>query len=275
MYTVYIVCLIIFLSDAGELMSIKKEDFREEDLYKPVYDYLCGMGYTVRGEVGHCDVAAVKGQELLIVEMKKSLNLDVVLQATLRQRFADMVYVAVPKPVKILFSKRWRDLGYLLKRLQLGLMLISVNGDLSFAEVAFEPIPFNMARVKGQGKRKRQELIKEFESRHGNYNSGGSTGKKLMTAYREMAVHTACCLIKYGPLSPKALRQIGTDAKKTTTILGKNHYGWFEKISRGLYSISEKGKMEVKEYKVFYEYYTELIENNEVEKSIRLLGKGK
>jgi hypothetical protein len=243
-------------------MSSKKiKDFREEDLYKPIYDYINELGYTVRSEVSHCDVAAVKGEELIVVEMKKHLNLEVIMQAALRQKLADFVYVAVPKPGKGLFSKRWKNLSYLLKRLQLGLMVVSLKEDCSYAEVVFEPTAFDMIKSKKQSNKKRQELIKELDYRYGDFNTGGSTGKKLMTAYREMAIHTACCLIKYGPLKPKALRQLGTDEKKTTTILRKNHYGWFENISRGLYDINEKGRLEAAENKEIYEYYMSLIED--------------
>jgi hypothetical protein len=242
-------------------MSSKKiKDFREEDLYKPIYDYISELGYTVRSEVSHCDVAAVKGEELIVVEMKKHLNLEVIMQAVLRQKLADLVYIAVPKPDKSLFSKRWKNLSYLLRRLQLGLMVVSLKEDYSYAEVVFEPTAFDMIKSKKRSNKKRQELIKELDYRYGDFNTGGSTGKKLMTAYREMAIHTACCLIRYGPLKPKALRQLGTDEKKTTTILRKNHYGWFENISRGLYDINEKGRLEAAGYKEVYEYYMSLIE---------------
>lgn len=243
----------------------KKKDFREEDLYRPIYEYLSDLGYTVRSEVSHCDIAAVKGDELLVVEMKKSLNLDVILQATLRQKVADMVYIAVPKPGRDLFSRRWSNLSYLLKRLQLGLMVVSLKEDYSGVEVVFEPAVFDMIKSKKKSKKKKQSLIKEFESRYGDFNTGGSTGKKLMTAYREMAIHAACCLAKYGPLSPKALRQLGTDKKKTTTILRDNHYGWFEHKARGLYDINENGKKTVEGYKELYEYYMRLIEEKKPE----------
>ena len=242
-------------------MSTKsKKDFREEDLYRPVHNYLCELGYVVRGEVKHCDIAAVKGEQLLVVEMKKSLNLDVILQATLRQKLADLVYIAVPKPGKELYSKRWHNLGYLLKRLQLGLMVVTLKEDCSYAEVVFEPVAFDMVKSKKQNKKKKQELVKEFEARYGDYNTGGCTGKKLVTAYREMAVHIACCLVKYGPSKPKALRLLGTDGKKTTTILRMNHYGWFDNISRGLYGINEKGQQEAKAYTELYQYYMGLLE---------------
>lgn len=242
-----------------------KKDYKEEDLYKPIYEYLTKLGYTVRSEVNHCDIAAVKDSELFVVEMKKSLNLDVIMQAVLRQKLADMVYIAVPKPSRDLFSKRWKNLSYLLKRLQLGLMVVSIKEDYSYVEVVFEPKAFDMVSSKKQNKKKKQELIKEFDARLGDFNTGGSTGKKLMTAYREMAIHAACCLIKYGPLKPKALRQLGTDEKKTTTILKKNHYGWFENISKGLYDINEKGRQEAAGYTELYEYYMRLIKENKPE----------
>jgi hypothetical protein len=243
----------------------KKKDFREEDLYKPIYDYFSDLGYTVRSEVSHCDIAAVLGEELLVVEMKKSLNLEVILQATLRQKLADMVYIAVPKPGRDLFSKRWKNLSYLLKRLQLGLIYVSLKEDCSFIEIAFEPAAFDMSMSKKKSKKKRQELVKEFESRYGDFNIGGCTGKKLMTAYREMAIHTACCLIKYGPLKPKELRKLGTDERKTTTILKKNHYGWFENISFGVYGINDKGRQEAAANTELYEYYMSIIENKKLD----------
>jgi hypothetical protein len=243
----------------------KKKDFREEDLYKPIYEYLIDLGYTVRSEISHCDIAAVKGEELLVVEMKKNLNLDVILQAVLRQKLADMVYIAVPKPGRELFSKRWHNLSYMLKRLQLGLMVVSLKEDCSNVEVVFEPVAFDMAKSKRQSKKKRHELIKEFDARYGDFNTGGSTGKKLMTAYKEMAIYMACCLMKYGPLSPKKLRQLGTDEKKTTTILKMNYYEWFEHKARGLYDINEKGRQTVAGYTELYEHYMGMIKEKKPE----------
>lgn len=245
--------------------SKKKEDFREEDMYRPLCDYLVGLGYTVRSEVNHCDIAAVKDDELLVVEMKKRLNLDVILQAALRQKLADSVYIAVPKPGRDLYSKRWKNLCYLLNRLQLGLMVVSLKEDCGYAEMVFEPKAFDMGSSKKKSRKKKQELIMEFEGRYGDFNTGGSTGKKLVTVYREMAIHIACCLIKHGPLKPKALRQLGTDEKKTTAILRKNHYGWFDNISRGLYAVNDKGRQEAAGYAELYRYYMELPEKQKSE----------
>jgi hypothetical protein len=243
------------------MSASNRKCFCEEDLYKPVYNMLTDLGYTVRSEVSYCDVTAVKDDNLVIVEMKKSLNLDVVLQAAQRQRLTDSVYIAVPKPGKNLHSKRWKNIYYLLKRLELGLMFVSLRGDRSWVEIAFDPASFSMEASKRKSAKKRAELLKEFNSRHGDYNSGGSTGKKLMTAYKEMSIHIACCLEKFGPMSAKELKLLGTDEKKTYSIISKNHYGWFQKVSRAVYEISDYGRQAIREYHELVEYYNDLIEN--------------
>ncbi len=57
-------------------------DMQEIDLYPPLKDYLVHQGYEVKGEVLHCDVIAVRGDEsIVVVELKLSLNLSVLLQA--------------------------------------------------------------------------------------------------------------------------------------------------------------------------------------------------
>jgi hypothetical protein len=57
-----------------------------------------------------------------------------------------------------------------------------------------------------------------------------------------------------GSLSPKKLIQLGS-GKNTSSILTKNYYGWFERIKRGTYVITEKGKEELKEYPELVNYY--------------------
>ena len=67
----------------------------ETDLSHPVCAYLEAQGYTVRGEVHHCDIAAVKGEELIIIELKCTLNLTLLAQGIQRQQLTDSVYVAI------------------------------------------------------------------------------------------------------------------------------------------------------------------------------------
>jgi len=56
----------------------------ETSLYAPVKRFLEGLGYTVKGEVGGCDIVGIKGDDPPIVvvgEMKLAFNLELVLQA--------------------------------------------------------------------------------------------------------------------------------------------------------------------------------------------------
>ena len=55
-------------------MQDKETKRYEVDLYKPVKEYFTQQGYDVHGEVNECDVAAVKEQELVLIELKLSLS---------------------------------------------------------------------------------------------------------------------------------------------------------------------------------------------------------
>lgn len=236
----------------------KRQEIMEEDLYAPVKDYLIRQGYDVKGEVRNCDVSALKGETLLVVEMKKTLNLDVILQATLRQRVADIVYIAVPKKGRILFTKRWKNICHLLRRLEIGLLLVSFRGDVSIVEEALEPKPFSREKSRGVSNKKKSLVLKEFSERQGDYNTGGCTRKKLVTAYREKSIQIAALIKAGGPLSIKQLKDRGADCDKAAKILQDNYYDWFIRVSRGVYDLSNRGKVEIENYSELLEYYTRL-----------------
>ncbi len=90
---------------------------RESDLYAPVRDYLVRNGYTVRGEVKSCDITAVKGDDLIVVELKRHLSTDLLVQAVQRQKLTDSVYIAVPRNQEMGYGRKWRGLLHLLRRL--------------------------------------------------------------------------------------------------------------------------------------------------------------
>lgn len=231
------------------------EKFLETDLYPPLYAYLTAQGYSVRSEVKHCDMIATKSEEIVAIEMKRSFTLKLVMQAVKRQRIADCVYVAIPRPPSGMRSKSWKEMCHLLKRLELGLIVISLEGK-SAVEVLFHPAPFNPRK----NKRLRQSILREVAGRSDDLNVAGSFGRKLMTAYREKSIHIACCLEKFGQMSPKELRKLGT-ADKSADIMRNNYYGWFERVARGIYELSAKGKAELAGYKELTEYYQEQIAN--------------
>lgn len=230
----------------------------EVDLYEPIKNHFTEQGYDVFGEVNDCDVVAVKEEELIIVELKLRLNLDLVMQATKRQRMTDQVYVAIPRPTYSFRSQKWRDICYLMRRLEVGLIVISFKTNEEQIKVIHHPAPFDRVKSMQLSKKRRNSLLSEIEGRTGDFNIGGSSQMKIMTAYKETCIHIACCLIHHGPLSAKVLREIGT-GDKTSRILIRNHDEWFDRIERGVYAISEKGKNDLIDYPEFVEHYMKLI----------------
>jgi len=215
-------------------MAKARDGLAETQLAGPLYRYLSDAGYTVRSEVKDCDIAAVKGNDLLIIELKKSLNLALVVQGVRRQRLTDSVYLAVPRPSnKWKWWKESRGVQHLLRRLELGLILVSLEKGKPPVEVVFHPLPFARRR-RADGRR---AVLQEIASRTADYNRAGSHRTKLATAYRENALHVACCLMVTGPTSPAALRAMGT-GPRTLDILRLNAYGWFERVGTGVYRLA-------------------------------------
>jgi hypothetical protein len=215
---------------------VMRKPFSETDLAEPLYDYLARLGYTVRSEVKDCDIAAVKDDELLIIELKKTLNLALVVQGVRRQRLTDSVYVAIPRPSnKWKWTKESRGAQHLLHRLELGLILVSLDKGRPPVEVVFHPLPFARRKRKAS----RHAVLEEISHRTADYNRAGSTRRKLATAYREVAIHIACCLLVAGRCSPAHLRAMGT-GDKTLSILRLNAYGWFERVERGVYALAPR-----------------------------------
>ena len=214
---------------------------RETDLYPPLKAWLEANGYRVRAEVGDCDVAAEKDGRLVLIEMKRAINLDLLLQLVRRQTADAAVYAAVPAPAT--GDRRWRELNRLLKRLETGLILVYLDSALPRVEVAFHPIEQQRSRS-GNATRL---LLTEMSGRSIDMNVGGGNRRKLMTAYREQSLHVAAALELFGPAAPRTLRRAGTPAK-TGDILLKNHYGWFERLRPGVYGLSGSGREGLEEY---------------------------
>lgn len=219
------------------------KEINESDLFEPVKDYLAAQGYDVRAEVRNCDITAVRDDELVVIELKKSLNISLLIQAANRQKFADTVYVAVAAKPTGPRPRNFKGACHLLKRLELGLILVTFLKPEPKVEILFHPTEFK----KRKSHKVRRNIIREISGRTGNFNTGGSTGKKLITAYRESAIHIACFLMEYDELSPAMLRRLGT-SKKTQRILSDNHYGWFERVKRGVYRLHPRGKEALAQY---------------------------
>jgi len=216
---------------------------RETELYGPVKAFLEQQGYAVKAEINDCDVVAVRGGEApVIVELKLSMSLALLLQGVDRLAISDAVYVAVPAGK----GKRWRgqvrDVGKLCRRLGLGFMSVRL-GDKPVVEVHLDPVPYQPRKLK----RRRDALLREFQQRIGDPNTGGQVRQQMMTAYRQDALRIAIYLEAKGTGKPAELaRALGLG--NAGSILQKNHYGWFERVSRGVYGVSGQGRLALEGY---------------------------
>lgn len=224
------------------------EKIRESQLYEPVRQYWSAAGYLVRGEVASCDVLACLGDELIAIELKTSLGLEVILQAVERQKKCTQSWIAVPKPgSRVLRSKRWRQILHLLKRLELGLMLVDLDTEPACLEVVLIGLPFDRSASQSHAKAARKKMRDEFDRRHGDHNTGGVNRTRLMTAYREQALLVAALLSRTGMASAAQLRRLGSNSQ-TYAILRNNHYGWFEKCGPGQYALTGEGQTALQNY---------------------------
>lgn len=226
----------------------------EKELYPPIHDLFAKRGYKVNAEVKDCDVTAVKDDEFIIIELKKNLSVALLAQGIKRQKTGADVYVAVPKPKQYSFNK-FRSVFSVIKKLELGLIFVSLRGSHSFAEIVIEPKPYTSTY---KNTRKRKEIINEINGRTIDTNTGGVTGTKIVTAYTEKCIHIACILDMYGKMSPARARQLG-GADNAQSILSRNVYGWFKKVSKGIYDITDEGRKGLLDYPELEKYYTELL----------------
>lgn len=207
---------------------------RETELYAPIKAYLEGQGYTVKAEVAAADVVACRGDEPpVIVEMKTAFSLALIHQAIARQGISDDVYIAVPRGAGRRFLKSLKDMRSLCRRLGLGLLTVRLSD--GFVEPHLDPAPYQpRKRPVRQGR-----LLREFSRRVGDPNTGGTRGG-VMTAYRQDALRVAGHLSQEGASRGADVAR-ATGVSRATAIMAADHYGWFERVSRGLYALTPKG----------------------------------
>ena len=210
----------------------------ESDLYAPVKALLEGQGYRVKGEVKGCDVVGVRGSEPpLIVELKRSFGLGLVLQGVDRLALSDSVYLAIGA-----WPKNMRNVKKLCRRLGLGLIIVVKDR----ADIVLDPAPY----APRMNRRKVGRLLGEHARRVGDPNRGGSSTRvPLMTAYRQAALRCAASLAANGPMKVAALRAAG-DAPNAAAILRDDFYGWFERVERGVYTLTPKGRRGLRQFGV-------------------------
>ncbi len=211
----------------------------ETALYLPVKKFLEKLGFTVKGEIGGCDLVALSNDEppiVVIGELKLAFNLELILQAVDRAAASDEVWLAAK------FSARGKgresDARYrnLCRRLGFGMLAVTTSGAV---EVIVSP-----ATVPRRDPKRRSRLIAEHRKRQGDPALGGSTRAPIMTAYRQQALACASAL-SHGPRKVRELKPAIPDAPK---ILQHNVYGWFDRIERGIYVLTDSGRAALKRW---------------------------
>lgn len=214
---------------------------RETDLYPPIKAYLEGQGYEVKGEVGAADLVAMRGTEdPVIVELKTAFSLSLFHQGVARQAVSDAVYVAVPRGSGRRFLSALKKNMTLARRLGLGLITVRLSD--GFVEVHLDPGPYTPRKSKPRTAR----LLREFARRVGDPNTGGTTRTTIVTAYRQDAMRCAAHLKDHGPSKGADVAK-ATGVERATSIMASDHYGWFERVERGIYALTPKGQDDLRQ----------------------------
>ncbi len=211
---------------------------KEAELFPPIHEYLTGLGYTLDGEVKDIDMFGVRDGQSIVIELKNQLNLKVITQSALRQKICDTVYVGIWMP-KNLREHGFKDKVYLLKRLGIGLILVSPN--TYHVEIYHEPVIHPIEEYQRRQRKKKKRIMNEWNRRKTHMNVGGVTHKKIITGYKEEALAVLDYLASNEPVTVASVLE-GTGIKRSGTILQKNYYEWFHRVQRGVYERTELGK---------------------------------
>ena len=215
--------------DPDELRPVTRPSSQPEvALYPPVKTLFESLGYDVKGEVIGCDVVATRGDEApVIVELKRTFGLGLVLQGVERLALSDAVYLGVGA-----WPPRLAPVRKLCQRVGLGLIVVVRDR----ATIVVEPVPYRPRKSSVRLAR----LLDEHRRRAGDPTPGGSVRRPIMTAYRQEALRCAARL-RAGPSTVRAIR-IDADAPRAGRILLDDVYGWFERVARGTYALSPRGR---------------------------------
>ncbi|MBD3664354.1 DUF2161 domain-containing phosphodiesterase [Sulfitobacter sp. TSTF-M16] len=208
---------------------------RETDLYPPIKSFLEDQGYVVKSEVGAADVVALRGAEPpLVVELKLGFSLALFHQCIARLRVSDDVYMAVARQPGKRFAKTLKENTALARRLGLGVITVRLSDGL--VEVLCDPGPY----APRKSLKRTKQLLREFARRQGDPNDGGQTRAGLITAYRQDALKLAAYLFEIGASKGADVAR-ETGVATATRVMRDNHYGWFEKVEKGVYGLTPAG----------------------------------
>ncbi|MEQ1953857.1 DUF2161 domain-containing phosphodiesterase [Mesorhizobium yinganensis] len=207
----------------------------ETALYLPVKHFLESLGYSVKGEVGGCDLVALGPDTppvVVICELKLQFNLELLLQGVDRAAASDEVWLAARLSARGKGREADRRFRNLCRRLGFGLLGVTADGDV---QLLLSPAALPPRR----DPRRRSRLVDEHRRRQGDPATGGGSRAPIMTAYRQQALACAAALAE----GPKRPRDLKPGAPKAAAILRRNVYGWFLRAERGVYDLTEAGRI--------------------------------
>lgn len=221
----------------------------ETDLYLPVQKYFADMGFKVDAEVKDCDIVATKDETVVICELKKGFTIELVYQLVNRKKMTPYVYAVIPRP-KSMRSAAFRKKLDILRALDCGLLV--VLNSTKRVDMVLEP--------KGEDTRIRQKnrkaIEKEVSVRKMSLNLGGQTRRKIVTAHKESLIAALCYIEKYGTIKTRECKE------NIRNVLQRNHYDYFVRIDKGIYTANDKGRkfLNEKDYSDVVEFYRKEVE---------------
>jgi len=188
----------------------------------------------VKGEIRGCDLVALQDGSppvVVIGELKLRFNLDLVLQGVDRTPACDEIWLAIRTSARGRGREHDPRVRKLCRFLGFGLLGVSSAGQV---ELLVEPAAWRPRR----DPKRRSQLVAEHRRRQGDPATGGGSKSPIMTAYRQQALGCAAALSD-GPRRPRDLKAAMPDAPQ---ILLGNVYGWFVRVERGVYALTDQGR---------------------------------
>jgi hypothetical protein len=172
------------------------------------------------------------GAPLVVIgELKLSFNLELVLQGVDRAAACDEVWLAARLSSRGKGRESDARFRNLCRRLGFGLLGVSNAGDVQILVSPAAPAPRRDAR-------RRSRLVEEHRRRQGDPTLGGGSRAPIMTAYRQQALACANAMA----LGARRPRDLKADAPDAAKILRRNVYGWFARVERGSYQLTDAGR---------------------------------
>ena len=129
----------------------------------------------------------------------------------------------------------------LARRAGLGVMTVRLRD--GHVEVLADPGPYAARR----SQKKKTRLLRAFDRLRGDPNDGGATRHGIITGYRQDALRCARFLAVHGPSKGAKVRE-WAEVPHATRIMAADHYGWFRRVSRGVYDLTDSGRQGLADY---------------------------